>query len=138
MTPQEYEILRNLEKKNAALEAQVERLKDEAEAWAKEELVIQQGKREYFRTMYCDNCENFKSDKCSTCFSHGFTYPVQYSPGPHMLFRTPHPKDAEIARLKAMIQELKCCGNCKNDKFAGEDNCYGCSYPELLNWELAK
>ena len=47
-------------------------------------------------------------------------------------------KDEEIARLKSMVQELKCCGNCKNDKFAGEDNCYGCSYPELLNWELSK
>ncbi len=45
---------------------------------------------------------------------------------------------AEIARLQAMIQELKCCGNCKNDKFAAEDNCYGCSYPELLNWELSQ
>jgi hypothetical protein len=44
----------------------------------------------------------------------------------------------EVDRLKAMIQELKCCGNCKNDKFAGEDNCSGCSYPELLNWELSK
>jgi hypothetical protein len=135
MTPQEYEILRNLEKKNAALEAQVERLKDEAEAWAKEELVIQQGKREYFRTMFCDNCENYRSDRCRTCFSHGYVSPVNFTPAKHFLFREPHPKDAQIARLRAMIQELKCCGNCKWDVEADEEFCDGCCMPELDNWE---
>jgi hypothetical protein len=135
MTPQEYEILRNLEKKNDELEARIKRMKDDAESWANEQLIAMESRREYFRTIYCDNCENFKSDKCSTCFSHGFTYPVQYSPGPHILFRTPHQKDAEIARLQAMVQELKCCGNCKWDIDADEAFCDGCCMPELNKWE---
>jgi hypothetical protein len=104
MTPEEYGILRNLEKKNDELEAKIKRMKDDAEAWANEQLIIMDSKREYFRTMYCDNCENYKSEKCLPCFSHGFTYPVQYSPGPHMLFRTPHPKDVEIARLETAVE----------------------------------
>jgi cell division protein FtsB len=110
MTPEEYGILRTLEKKNDELEAQIKRMKDDAKAWAAEQIIAMESRREYFRTMYCDNCENYKSEKCSTCFSHGFTYPVQYSPGPHMLFRTPHPKDVEIARLQALekrVEELE-------------------------------
>jgi hypothetical protein len=119
MTPEEYGILRNLEKKNDELEAQINRMKDEAKAWAAGQIIEMESRREYFRTMYCDNCENYKSEKCLTCFSHGFTYPVQYSPGPHMLFRTPHPKDVEIARLQALVKKLRCCENCEH---RGEPN----------------
>ncbi len=42
---------------------------------------------------------------------------------------------AEVARLKAMIQELKCCGNCTWAFDADEENCDGCCEPELKNWE---
>ncbi len=42
---------------------------------------------------------------------------------------------AEIARLQAMIQELKCCGNCKWDLDLYEANCLGCREPELNMWE---
>jgi hypothetical protein len=129
MTPHEYEMLRNLEKKNDALEAQIKQLKDEAEAWAKEELVIMDSKREHFRTMYCDNCENFKSDKCSGCFSNGYTHPSRYSPAPHFLFKEPHPKDAEIARMKN-------CGNCAFgwEGYEGEFTCY--PKDTDINWRM--
>jgi len=106
MTPEEYGILRALEKKNDELEAKIKQMKDDAESWAAGQLIEMESRREYFRTMYCDNCENYRSEKCSTCFSHGFTYPAQYSPGPHMLFRTPHPKDVEIARLRAALEAV--------------------------------
>jgi hypothetical protein len=42
---------------------------------------------------------------------------------------------AEVDRLQARIQELKCCGNCKWDFDADEENCDGCCEPELNNWE---
>jgi hypothetical protein len=44
-------------------------------------------------------------------------------------------KDKEIARLKAMVQELKCCGNCKWDLDLYESNCLGCHEPDLNKWE---
>jgi len=42
---------------------------------------------------------------------------------------------AEVDRLLAMIQELKCCGNCKWGLDLYEANCLGCREPELKNWE---
>jgi len=45
-------------------------------------------------------------------------------------------KDKEIARLQAMVQELKCCGNCKWDLDLYEENCKGCCELDLQKWEL--
>ena len=44
-------------------------------------------------------------------------------------------KDEELAWLRAMVQELKCCGNCKWDLDLYEANCLGCCMPELKKWE---
>jgi len=42
---------------------------------------------------------------------------------------------AEVERLKSMVQELKCCGNCKWDLDLYEANCLGCCEPELNKCE---
>jgi hypothetical protein len=44
-------------------------------------------------------------------------------------------KNEEILWLKAMVQELKCCANCKWDVEGDEEVCDGCCMPELKKWE---
>jgi hypothetical protein len=37
---------------------------------------------------------------------------------------------------EALIDKLKCCGNCKHGRDADEENCQGCCEPKLEKWEM--
>jgi hypothetical protein len=37
---------------------------------------------------------------------------------------------------EAIINKLKCCGNCKHNYDADEENCQGCCEPKLERWEM--
>jgi hypothetical protein len=37
---------------------------------------------------------------------------------------------------KSIIDSMKCCGNCKHDIDADEENCAGCCEPKLEKWEM--
>jgi hypothetical protein len=36
----------------------------------------------------------------------------------------------------AIIDKLKCCGNCKHNYYSDEENCQGCCEPKLERWEM--
>jgi predicted amidophosphoribosyltransferase len=37
---------------------------------------------------------------------------------------------------EALIDKLKCCGNCKHNFDADEELCAGCCEPKLKRWEM--
>jgi hypothetical protein len=37
---------------------------------------------------------------------------------------------------EALIDKLKCCGNCKHNFDADEEHCVGCCEPKLERWEM--
>ena len=37
---------------------------------------------------------------------------------------------------EALIDKLKCCGNCRHGRDADEENCQGCCEPKLEKWEM--
>ena len=40
------------------------------------------------------------------------------------------------SEAEALIDKLKCCGNCKHNFDADEELCAGCCEPKLEKWEL--
>jgi hypothetical protein len=39
-------------------------------------------------------------------------------------------------KIEALIDKLKCCGNCKHNFDADEEHCVGCCEPKLEKWEM--
>ena len=37
---------------------------------------------------------------------------------------------------EAIINKLKCCGNCRHGRDADEELCAGCCEPKLKKWEM--
>jgi hypothetical protein len=42
----------------------------------------------------------------------------------------------KAADAEAIIDKLKCCGNCKHGHDGDEENCQGCCEPKLQKWEM--
>jgi hypothetical protein len=40
------------------------------------------------------------------------------------------------SEAEALIDKLKCCGNCKHNFDADEENCQSCFEPKLERWEM--
>jgi hypothetical protein len=40
------------------------------------------------------------------------------------------------SEAEALINKLKCCGNCKHGRDADEELCAGCCEPKLERWEM--
>jgi hypothetical protein len=40
------------------------------------------------------------------------------------------------SEAEALIDKLKCCGNCKHGRDADEEHCVGCCEPKLEKWEM--
>jgi hypothetical protein len=40
------------------------------------------------------------------------------------------------SEAEAIINKLKCCGNCKHGRDADEELCAGCCEPKLEKWEM--
>ena len=54
-----------------------------------------------------------------------------YSDGP-----CEHGEWVKASEAEAIIDKLKCCGNCKYNFDADEENCQGCCEPKLEKWEM--
>jgi hypothetical protein len=42
----------------------------------------------------------------------------------------------QASDAEAIINKLKCCGNCKHNFAADEEKCQGCCEPKLEKWEM--
>ena len=40
------------------------------------------------------------------------------------------------SEAEALINKLKCCGNCRHGRDADEELCAGCCEPKLERWEM--
>jgi hypothetical protein len=40
------------------------------------------------------------------------------------------------SEAEALINKLKCCGNCRHGRDADEELCAGCCEPNLKKWEM--
>ena len=40
------------------------------------------------------------------------------------------------SEAEALIDKLKCCGNCRHGRDADEEHCAGCCEPKLERWEM--
>ena len=40
------------------------------------------------------------------------------------------------SEAEALIDKLKCCGNCRHGRDADEEHCVGCCEPKLERWEM--
>jgi hypothetical protein len=45
-------------------------------------------------------------------------------------------KASDVEPLLKILDKLKCCGNCKHNYDADEENCQGCCEPKLQKWEM--
>jgi hypothetical protein len=44
----------------------------------------------------------------------------------------------QASDAEAIIDKLKCCGNCKHGRDGDEENCQGCLEPKLQKWEMRR
>ena len=42
----------------------------------------------------------------------------------------------KASEAEALVDKLKCCGNCKHGRDADEEKCQGCCEPRLEKWEM--
>jgi hypothetical protein len=43
---------------------------------------------------------------------------------------------AKASEAEALIDKLKCCGNCRHNYHSDEELCAGCCEPKLKKWEM--